>query len=253
MGMALGAALTAIGAPGIGASSPAFAMALPQNAPGTDILQPGTVTVQGTASDSNFPQVDVVLENYTITDTTIAKVSKDANAVWTYLTTRLRKLGVPTGDVFFSPANYNYSQNQNQTPTEMRQLSIVVAKQSQLGQVTSLVGLYSPDFVSNAYMNTQVEALNPAPLFKPLYQAALANARSQAVTLAALEDETVGPMLSVSTVPSQGFVQTVSGPYPTSPTVSGLQLTSYNYGQSLPQPEITAQLLVTFALVPKAK
>ncbi len=230
--------------------SPAFAMGIPQN--GTiSILQPGTVTVEGVATDTSFKTVTLVSTNYTISDSTITLVSRDAVRMQTTLINRLAKLGIPRGDIQLSSPLTNYNQNQTQNPSQSQQVTVIVANQAKVLPVTTTLGTYSPIFVTNEYTNTQVTALNPAAVFKKLYAKAIANARQQAVALAAQGNEKIGAILSLSTVPSQAMMQSLSGPYPNSPTISGLQLTTYNNGQSLAQPELLAQIFVTFALQAK--
>ena len=227
-------------------ATPASAMGMQQNG-GMDLLLPNTVTVEGVATEVVSNPVSDVSYSFNVQDNSFQAVNRD----WTALETRLKKallrLGIPAGDILVSQPSYNA--NQNNGPTASEQLNVVVTKPAQVPAVLNALNGDVPSYVQNSYSNVQILPLNPAVLWKPLFHAAMENARAQAQALAAAANKSVGGVVSMSTVPAQGYMQSVTGPYPTSPNVSGMQMNGYGNQVT---PQVTTQIFVTFALTQKS-
>lgn len=224
----------------------ASAMGLPQNG-GMDLLLPNTVTVEGAATQVVSNPVSDVSYSINVQDTSFQAVNRDWAVMEAHIRKNLHRLGIPAGDILINTSTYNA--NQNNGPSASEQVNVVVAKPGQISAVMNALIAYSPSYVQNNYSNVQTLPLNPAVLWKPLFHAAMENARAQAQALAAEANKNLGGIVSLSTVPAQGYVQTVSGPYPTSPTVSGMQMNGYGNQVA---PEVSTQIFVTFALAPKS-
>ena len=224
----------------------ASAMGLPQNG-GMDLLLPNTVTVEGAATQVVSNPVSDVSYSFNIQDSSFHAVTHDWSVMEAHIRKALHRLGIPAGDILTTPSSYNL--NQNNGPSASEQLYVVVTKPAQVPVVLNVLNGYSPSYVQNSYSNVQILPLNPAVLWKPLFHAAMESARAQAQALAAEANKSLGGVVSISTVAAQGYVQSVSGPYPTSQTVSGMQMNGYGNQVA---PQVSTQIFVTFALVPKS-
>ncbi|MHB1628817.1 MAG: SIMPL domain-containing protein [Bacilli bacterium] len=225
----------------------ASAMGLPQNG-GMDLLLPNTVTVEGAAAQVVSNPVSDVSYSVNVQDTSFQAVNRDWAVMEAHIRKGLHRLGIPSGDILTTtPSSYN--SNQNSGPSASEQVNVVVTKPGQVPAVLNALSAFSPNYVQNSYSNVQILSLNPAALWKPLFHAAMGNARAQAEALAAEANKNLGGIVSISTVPAQGYMQSVSGPYPTSPTVAGMQMNGYGNQVA---PEVSTQIFVTFALVPKS-
>lgn len=221
----------------------AWAMGVPDsNTSGMDVLAPNTITVEGVAAQAITDPVNDITYSMTITDTSVKAEMKDAATLEQHLRTALKQDGIANGNILFSVPSFADGSSGPQTTL---QLNVIVPKSSQVPNVVASLGSYEPNFLQNNYMSEQVVPLNPESLWPKLYQAALDNARSQATTLASEAGVQLGSIVAISTVLPSGVVQPVSGPYPSSVPVAGMQLV-YNNGNQVGQ--VMAQLYVTFAI-----
>jgi len=137
----------------------------------------------------------------------------------------------------------------NNGSSESLQFNIIVSKQVSLSSVFTALSNDTTSQVQNSYSNVQIVPLNPSVIWKHLYGEAIANARQQATYLAKEAGNSLGEIVSISSVPQQGYLQTVSGPYPTSPAVVGMQTSAMQNVNT--NPTVRAELFVTFAMTPK--
>ncbi|MCL6442593.1 MAG: SIMPL domain-containing protein [Alicyclobacillus sp.] len=224
------------------------AMAMPVPANGNmDILQANTIIVTGVAEEPIPDPVTVLSYNLNIQDDSMKHVLADVALFNGHVKSMAHRLGLPPGDVILSPANFNSGGN---GPSASLSVNFVISDASRLSDVAQAMVDYSPSFVQNTWSSSQVVPLNPNVAWKPLYDAAIANAKQQAEALAKYTGKALGPILSISTVPSQGGNPVISGPYPTSPSVDGMQYVYNNTGQLA---ALMTQLYVCFSLVPKGQ
>lgn len=207
-----------------------------------EVLEPNTVTVEGVASEAITNPVTDISYSMTITDTSVKAEMKDVTTLEQHVKTALKQDGITGDDILFSPPTFS-AENGAQI---VLQLNVIVPKNGEVSNVVESLGGYNPNFVQNNYMSEQAVPLNPATLWPALYQAALDNARTQAITLASQADEQLGSVIALSTVSPNGVAPQLSGPYPSSPAVAGMQLVYTNGTQA---GQVMAQLYVTYALV----
>lgn len=222
---------------------PAMAMGAPPVNGGMVMLEPDTITVTGMATKLMTNPVNDISYSMTVSDTTYRQLAHDASRLVTAISHAMARLGIPAGDMIVGSPSLNSGNN---GPTENLQLNIIVAKPSQVSAVLSAITADTSNQVQNSYSNVQVVPLNPTVLWQPLYAAAIANARAQASFLAKQAGKTIGAILSISTVPQQGYLYSTSGPYPNSQTVVGMQTGQQQNG--LTTPTVSTQLFVTFAM-----
>ncbi|WP_040289143.1 SIMPL domain-containing protein [Alicyclobacillus hesperidum] len=222
-----------------------WAMGAAQNNTGTlNVLAANTITVEGVATEPILNPVTEINESMTITDSSVQAEFKDIGTLEQHMRSALKKDGIVNGNIWFSTPSFTSGNSGTQVNL---QVNVIVPKASQLSNVLTSLGSYDPNFVQNNFMNEQVVPLNPSAMWPQLYQEALNNAKSQAETLASEAGVQLGQVEAISTVQPSGVLQPLSGPYPTSPSVPGLQLV-YNNGTQAG--EVMTQLYVTFAINP---
>lgn len=225
-------------------SGQASAMGIVQNG-GMDLLLPNTVTVEGSATEPFIHPVSNISYSITVTDSTLKDVLHKVGILKHHDIVSLKGDGIPSGDILFSSPSFN---NGNVGPQASVQLNVIVGNAAKVATVMDSLGSYQPSFVSNSYSNVQVVPLNPAAMWPSLYKAALDNARMQAERLTNQAGMQLGSVLSISTVPEQGMLQVLSGPYPSSPSVAGMQLQYGNGGQLI---QVSTQIFVSFSVLKK--
>lgn len=207
-----------------------------------NVLAANTITVEGVATEPIPNPVIEINDSMTITDSSAQAEFKDMDVLEQHLRNALKQDGIANENIWFPTPSFN---SNNSGPQINLQLNVVVPNSSQLSRVVMSLESYEPNFLQNNYVSEQVLPLDPESIWPNLYQAALDNARSQAAALASDAGVQLGSVVAVSTVYPSGAVQPLSGPYPTSPSVPGLQLVYNNGGQAT---EVMAQLYVTFAI-----
>lgn len=220
----------------------ASAMGLVPNG-GMDLLLPNTVTVEGSATEPISHPVSEITYAMTVTDSSMKSVLSDIGILKHHEILSLAQDGIPTGDILFSSPSFNAG---NGSPQSSVQLTVIVGDATKVATVFDSLGSYQPSFATNNYSNVQVVPLNPAAMWPEMYKAALDNAESQAAELASQAGMQLGSVISISTVPEQGMLQVLSGPYPSSPSVAGMQLEYGNAGQI---GQVSVQIYVSFSLV----
>ena len=223
-----------------------FAMGSPQsgssNAP---TLAANTITVEGMATEPVLNPITDISYSTNVTDTSMNAVLHDVANLEKHEKIALKRDGLPAGDVVFSSLSFNSG---GSGPQGSVQMNVIVRNAAEVAAVMNTISRYQPGFLNNAYTNEQVLPLNPAAMWPSLYRKALMNARTQAQQLARDAGVGLGRVVSISTIPTQGTGQVITGPYPTSPSVVGMQM---QYGMSGPLNEVSTQLLVSFAVTSK--
>lgn len=237
--IAIGAGIALLGA----STGTAWAMGAPATSTNTaDVLAPNTITVEGVATLPIPDPVTDITYAMTISDSSVAAEMKDVAMLKQHVQSILKHDGIANGNIQFTTPSFS----EGNSGTQMNlQLNVIVPSAGQVSNVIASLGSYSPSFLQNNFMSDQVVPLNPDALWPKLYQAALDNAHAQAVTLANEAGVQLESVNAISTVTSSGGVQPLTGPYPTSPSVPGLQLV-YNNGNQAG--EVMAELYVTYSI-----
>lgn len=203
---------------------------------------PNTITVTGAASLTVQAALAQLTFNMTLSDSTPTKLVTDFQHLRHQLLAHLAHVDVPAGDAGISSGGYNSG---NVNPS--MQVNVVVTilnNEAKVAAVEEAIGLVSPVYLTNTYSSTQYYPEYPSLVRSRLFAAALADARTQAALLAAAAGKSIGAVTEMTVLNQPYYGPTY--PYVNGQSAGGIQILSNN----MPGPTVSAQLSVTFDLVP---
>ncbi|KYP81626.1 SIMPL domain-containing protein [Ferroacidibacillus organovorans] len=217
----------------------------PSSTTTTATQTPNTITVTGIAGVYSTDNVATVNMSMNINDQTVLAVTRDEAHIAGQLTQEFRHLGIPQGDISTLFQGINNNGNMSNESGNLN-VNVTVASASLLPKVMNCLSTLTEGYVSNVYSNVQYAPMNLPTIRTQLFAKALADAKSQAQTLASDVGATVGSVVSV-TSPAPVNTNVMNGPALPNQSLGGIS-TTYGYGGNS-QNYVSSQVTVTYQLI----